>query len=90
MEHRNSGRRQRRRPRTQTVSVIGAVIYALVFTGVMLVIGRNLPSVIQMQRQSEAENFWLAANEIREVPAITRRATEISNGRVRFGTRCRR
>ena len=27
--------------------VIGAVIYALVFTGLMLVIGRNLPSVIQ-------------------------------------------
>ena len=45
--------------------VIGAVIYALVFTGVMLVIGRNLPSVIQMQSQSEAE-FLAAANEIRE------------------------
>ena len=27
--------------------VIGAVIYALLFTGLMLVIGRNLPSVIQ-------------------------------------------
>jgi vitamin B12/bleomycin/antimicrobial peptide transport system ATP-binding/permease protein len=45
--------------------VVGAVIYALVFTGVMLVIGRNLPSVIQMQSQSEAE-FLAAANEIRE------------------------
>ena len=45
--------------------VIGAVTYALVFTGVMLVIGRNLPSVIQMQSQSEAE-FLAAANEIRE------------------------
>jgi ABC-type uncharacterized transport system fused permease/ATPase subunit len=45
--------------------VIGAVIYAVVFTGVMLVIGRNLPSVIQMQSQSEAE-FLAAANEIRE------------------------
>ena len=45
--------------------VIGAVIYALVFTGLMLVIGRNLPSVIQLQSQSEAE-FLAAANEIRE------------------------
>ena len=45
--------------------VIGAVVYALVFTGVMLVIGRNLPSVIQMQSQSEAE-FLAASNEIRE------------------------
>jgi ABC-type uncharacterized transport system fused permease/ATPase subunit len=45
--------------------VIGAVAYALVFTGVMLVIGRSLPSVIQMQSQSEAE-FLAAANEIRE------------------------
>ena len=45
--------------------VIGAVIYALIFTGIMLVIGRNLPSVIQMQSQGEAE-FLAAANEIRE------------------------
>ena len=45
--------------------VVGAVLYALVFTGVMLLIGRNLPSVIQMQSQSEAE-FLAAANEIRE------------------------
>ena len=45
--------------------VIGAVIYALLFTGIMLVIGRNLPAVIQMQSQSEAE-FLAAANEIRE------------------------
>jgi vitamin B12/bleomycin/antimicrobial peptide transport system ATP-binding/permease protein len=45
--------------------VIGAVAYAVIFTGVMLVIGRNLPSVIQMQSQSEAE-FLAAANEIRE------------------------
>jgi vitamin B12/bleomycin/antimicrobial peptide transport system ATP-binding/permease protein len=45
--------------------VIGAVIYAVLFTGIMLVIGRNLPSVIQMQSQSEAE-FLAAANEIRE------------------------
>ncbi len=45
--------------------VVGAVLYAVVFTGVMLLIGRNLPSVIQMQSQSEAE-FLAAANEIRE------------------------
>src|SRR5580658_8617368 len=45
--------------------VVGAVLYALVFTGVMLLIGRNLPSVIQMQSQSEAE-FLAAANDIRE------------------------
>jgi vitamin B12/bleomycin/antimicrobial peptide transport system ATP-binding/permease protein len=45
--------------------VVGAVLYALVFTGIMLLIGRNLPSVIQMQSQSEAE-FLAAANEIRE------------------------
>src|SRR5690348_16588327 len=45
--------------------VIGAVAYAFLFTGIMLVIGRNLPSVIQMQSQSEAE-FLAAANEIRE------------------------
>jgi putative ATP-binding cassette transporter len=45
--------------------VVGAVIYALLFTGLMLAIGRNLPSVIQMQSQSEAE-FLAAANEIRE------------------------
>jgi vitamin B12/bleomycin/antimicrobial peptide transport system ATP-binding/permease protein len=45
--------------------VIGAIIYAVLFTGVMLAIGRNLPSVIQMQSQAEAE-FLAAANEIRE------------------------
>ena len=45
--------------------VVGAVIYAIVFTSLMLVIGRNLPSVIQMQSQGEAE-FLAAANEIRE------------------------
>ena len=45
--------------------VICAVLYALLFTGLMLVIGRNLPAVIQMQSQSEAE-FLAAANEIRE------------------------
>ena len=46
--------------------VVGAVLYAVVFTGVMLLIGRNLPSVIQMQSQSEAE-FLAAANEVRDV-----------------------
>jgi vitamin B12/bleomycin/antimicrobial peptide transport system ATP-binding/permease protein len=45
--------------------VICAILYALVFTGLMLVIGRNLPEVIQLQSQSEAE-FLAAANEIRE------------------------
>ena len=45
--------------------VIGAVIYALVFTGLMLAIGRNLPGIIQLQSQSEAE-FLAAANQIRE------------------------
>jgi vitamin B12/bleomycin/antimicrobial peptide transport system ATP-binding/permease protein len=45
--------------------VVGAVVYAVLFTGMMLVIGRNLPSVIQMQSQAEAE-FLAAANEVRE------------------------
>jgi vitamin B12/bleomycin/antimicrobial peptide transport system ATP-binding/permease protein len=45
--------------------VAGAVIYAVLFTGIMLVIGRKLPSVIQMQSQAEAE-FLAAANEVRE------------------------
>ena len=45
--------------------VIGAIIYALVCTGGMLMIGRKLPSVIQMQSQAEAE-FLAAANDIRE------------------------
>jgi len=45
--------------------VIGAVIYALVFTGLMLAIGRNLPGIIQLQSQGEAE-FLAAANQIRE------------------------
>ena len=45
--------------------VLAAVVYALFFTGLMLLIGRNLPAVIQLQSQSEAE-FLAAANEIRE------------------------
>src|SRR6202012_587499 len=42
-----------------------AIIYAVLFTGIMLLIGRNLPSVIQLQSQAEAE-FLAAANEVRE------------------------
>jgi vitamin B12/bleomycin/antimicrobial peptide transport system ATP-binding/permease protein len=45
--------------------VIAAVLYALLFTGLMLLIGRNLPAVIQLQSQGEAE-FLAAANQIRE------------------------
>ena len=41
--------------------VIAAVLYALLFTGLMLLIGRNLPAVIQLQSQGEAE-FLAAAN----------------------------
>jgi vitamin B12/bleomycin/antimicrobial peptide transport system ATP-binding/permease protein len=45
--------------------VIGAVFYAVLFTGLMLIIGRNLPEAIQQQSQGEAE-FLAAANNIRE------------------------
>ena len=45
--------------------VIGAVIYAVLFTGLMLIIGRHLPEVIQQQSQGEAE-FLAAANDVRE------------------------
>jgi vitamin B12/bleomycin/antimicrobial peptide transport system ATP-binding/permease protein len=45
--------------------VIGAVIYAVLFTGLMLIIGRHLPEVIQQQSQSEAE-FLAAGNDVRE------------------------
>ena len=44
--------------------VVGVVIYSLLFTRVMLVIGRKLPAVIQVQSQAEAE-FLAAANQIR-------------------------
>ena len=45
--------------------VVGVGIYALLFTGVMIAIGRNLPTVIQAETQAEAE--WLAAtHQIRE------------------------
>ncbi len=45
--------------------VVGVGIYALAFTGAMMVIGRNLPAVVQTQSQAEAE-FLAAANQIRE------------------------
>jgi vitamin B12/bleomycin/antimicrobial peptide transport system ATP-binding/permease protein len=48
--------------------VVGAGIYALVFTGAMIAIGRNLPAVVQTQSQAEAE-FLAAANQIRELGA---------------------
>ena len=68
--------------------VICAVLYALLFTGLMLVIGRNLPAVIQMQSQGEAE--FLAAATRFASPATMRRVTATLNGRMRFGTRCAR
>jgi vitamin B12/bleomycin/antimicrobial peptide transport system ATP-binding/permease protein len=46
--------------------VVGVGIYALVFTGAMIAIGRNLPAVVQTQSQAEAE-FLAAANQIREL-----------------------
>jgi vitamin B12/bleomycin/antimicrobial peptide transport system ATP-binding/permease protein len=48
--------------------VVGAGIYALVFTGAMMVIGRRLPAVVQTQSQAEAE-LLAAANQIRESAA---------------------
>ena len=45
--------------------VVGAGIYALVFTGAMMTIGRRLPAVIQTQSQAEAE-LLATANQIRE------------------------
>lgn len=45
--------------------VIGVVLYVALFTGTMVVIGRNLPTVIQKQTQAEAE-MLAAANRIRE------------------------
>jgi vitamin B12/bleomycin/antimicrobial peptide transport system ATP-binding/permease protein len=45
--------------------VVGVGIYALVFTGVMIAIGRKLPTVVQTQSQAEAE-LLAAANQIRE------------------------
>jgi len=44
--------------------VVAVIIYSLLFTRVMLVIGRKLPGVIQIQSQAEAE-FLAAANHIR-------------------------
>ena len=45
--------------------VLGVGIYSLVFTGVMMAIGRRLPATIQAQSQAEAE-FLATANQIRE------------------------
>lgn len=45
--------------------VAGVVIYALIFTSVMMAIGRKLPTIIQMENQAEAE-LLAAANQIRE------------------------
>lgn len=45
--------------------VVGVAVYALVFTGAMMAIGRNLPAVVQTQSQAEAE-FLAAADQIRE------------------------
>jgi len=44
--------------------VVAVIIYSLLFTRIMLVIGRKLPAVIQVQSQAEAE-FLAAANQIR-------------------------
>jgi len=62
--------------------VIGVIVYVLVFTGVMVAIGRNLPTVIQAETQAEAE--WLAAtHQIREAgthpmtPAIETQKREL-------------
>jgi len=45
--------------------VVGVGLYSLLFTGVMMTIGRRLPATIQAQSQAEAE-FLAAANQIRE------------------------
>lgn len=44
--------------------VVGVIIYSVLFTGLMLAIGRKLQAVIQAQSQTEAE-FLAAANQIR-------------------------
>ncbi len=65
-------------PTTLTVPgylVVGVGIYALVFTGVMMVIGRNLPTVVQGETQAEAE--WLAStHQIRELGQQTAKTAE--------------
>ena len=64
--------------------VIGAVIYAVLFTGLMLIIGRNLPAVIQQQSQSEAE--FLRPPTRSGSWAATPRAMGTASGSARFGT----
>jgi vitamin B12/bleomycin/antimicrobial peptide transport system ATP-binding/permease protein len=44
--------------------VVGVGVYSVLFTAVMMAIGRRLPAVIQTQSQGEAE-FLAAANQIR-------------------------
>jgi ABC-type uncharacterized transport system fused permease/ATPase subunit len=46
--------------------VVGVVVYSLVFTTLMIAVGRNLTSVIQEENQAEAE-LRAAANQIREI-----------------------
>lgn len=44
--------------------VVGVIVYSLLFTQLIFIIGRKLPAVIQVQSQAEAE-FLAAANQIR-------------------------
>jgi putative ATP-binding cassette transporter len=46
--------------------VIGVVVYPLVFTTIMIAVGRNLTAVIQAENQAEAE-LRAVANQIREI-----------------------
>ena len=46
--------------------VVGVCIYSLLFTGMMMIIGRKLPETIQFQSQAEAE-FLAAAHQIRDL-----------------------
>jgi ABC-type uncharacterized transport system fused permease/ATPase subunit len=46
--------------------VVGVVVYSLAFTSIMILVGRNLTSVIQEENQAEAE-LRAAANQIREI-----------------------
>ncbi len=46
--------------------VVGVVFYAFVFTGAMILVGRNLPAIVQTESQAEAE-LLAAASRIREL-----------------------
>ena len=50
--------------------VVGVVVYSLAFKAIMIVVGRNLTSVIQAENQAEAE-LRAAANHIREIGEAT-------------------